>query len=137
MKKLEDLPKKNIFDTPEGYFDQLPGIIQSRIGQKQISSPSFSWGFALKYAFPVLLLVGIGLFWFTTNKLSNAETELATVSPDQLSLFLNDTDLSTDELIETVTWSSGDVKDLEDEVYSTLEVTTQEIENALEYGSEL
>jgi len=137
MKKLEDLPKTNIFDAPEGYFDQLPGIIQSRIVKNKANRTQLSLGFALKYALPVLLLAGIGLFWFNANTLESTDVELETVSPDQLSLFLSDTDISADELIETVAWSSDDVDDLEDEIYSTMKVTTQEIENALDYGSEL
>ena len=31
MKKLEDIPKKEIFDVPDGYFEKLPGKIQARI----------------------------------------------------------------------------------------------------------
>jgi hypothetical protein len=34
MKKLEDIPKKTIFEVPEGYFDKLPGVIQSRIAEQ-------------------------------------------------------------------------------------------------------
>jgi len=132
MKKLEDLPRKNIFEAPDGYFDQLPGIIQSRIAQKEKNKSQLSWGFALKYAFPVLLLTGIGIFWFNNNKLGNAEAELATVNPDQLTLFLNDTDLSTEELIETIPWNNTDLEDLEDEVYADLEVTGGEMDKVLD-----
>ena len=33
--KLEDLPQKEIFDVPEGYFEKLPGTIQARIAERQ------------------------------------------------------------------------------------------------------
>ncbi len=137
MKKLEDLPKKNIFEVPDGYFDQLPGVIQSRIVQKE-KNPETSWSLAFRYALPVLLLAGIGIFWFNYDKQGSAEEELQTVNPEQLTLFLNDTDLSTEELIETVAWSNADLEDLEDEVYSSLEVTSPEMDKVFdEYDSEL
>jgi hypothetical protein len=143
MKKLEDIPKENIFKTPEGYFDRLPGVVQSRIAEKSKQrTPFFQTGFALRYALPVLILAAAGIFWFNNtsriNSLTDIETELENVSPDQLSIFLNDTDLSTDELIETMTWSATDLQDLESEVYSTLEVTSEEIESVLDdYDVEL
>ena len=42
MKKLEDIPKKQNFEVPEGYFEKLPGIIQSRVTQQHKEK---SWGF--------------------------------------------------------------------------------------------
>lgn len=137
MKKLEDLPRKDIFEVPDGYFDQLPGVIQSRIAQKE-KNPETSWSLVFRYAFPVLLLAGAGIFWFNYDKLGSAEVELQTVSPEQLTLFLNDTDLSTEELIETVAWSDTDLENLEDEVFSSMEMTSPEMDQVFdEYDSEL
>ena len=34
MKKLEEIPKKEVFKVPEGYFENLPGIIQARVAQQ-------------------------------------------------------------------------------------------------------
>ncbi|PZR38680.1 MAG: hypothetical protein DI538_09025 [Azospira oryzae] len=137
MKKLEDLPRKNIYQVPDGYFDKLPGVIQSRVARKE-NHHEVSWGLVFRYAFPVLLLAVAGIFWFNATTLGSAEEELQTVNPEQLSLFLNDTDLSTEELIETVAWSNTDLEDLADEVYSSLEVTGPEMDKVVdEYGSEL
>ena len=43
MKNLENIPKRGKFETPDGYFDQLPNTIKERISEtkKQESSPSF------------------------------------------------------------------------------------------------
>lgn len=139
MKKLDDLPKKNIFEVPEGYFERLPGVIQSRTAAKT-KSTAYAWGSALRYSLPILLLAAVGIFWFNTNyntPLRGVEVELENMEPDQLSLFLNDTDLNTDELIETMTWSEDDLNELQDDVYSKLEVTGQQVESLLdEYGDE-
>lgn len=33
--KLDDLPKKNIYQVPDRYFDQLPGRVMSRVREKE------------------------------------------------------------------------------------------------------
>jgi len=140
MKKLENIPKKNIFEVPEGYFEKLPGIVQSRVVARSKSKPT-QWVFALRYAVPILILAGIGIFWFNHSpsyQYNELELELEAMQPSQLSIYLNDTDLSTEELVETVTWTNDDLQELEDHVYSTLDVSGQELEEVLnEYGVEL
>jgi hypothetical protein len=140
MKKLENIPKKNIFEVPEGYFEKLPGIVQSRVAA-QSKSKATQWVFALRYALPILILACIGIFWFnnsTSYQYNELEAELESLQPGQLSIYLNDTDLSTEELVETVAWSEDDLQELEENVYSTLEVTSQELDNVLdEYDVEL
>ena len=70
MKKLEDIPKKNVFEVPDGYFDRLPGIIQARVSQEKPSFVWYSWPVALRYALPVLLMMAVGIFWYTSNPYS-------------------------------------------------------------------
>jgi hypothetical protein len=135
MKKLEDLPKKDIFKVPDGYFEKLPGIVQARIAETSKSSVP-QWTFALRYALPIFILAAVGIFWFNHTPIEKyddmqMELELETVHPSQLSIYLDDTDLSTEDLVETVTWSDDDLKELEDQVYSTIEVTSQELEEVL------
>jgi len=140
MKKLEDIPKKNIFEVPEGYFEKLPGIVQSRVAVHS-KSKTTQWVFALRYALPILILAGIGIFWFNNTpayQYNELEADLEALQPSQLSIYLNDTDLSTEDLVETITWSDDDLEELEDQVYSNLEVTGQELEDVLdEYNIEL
>lgn len=140
MKKLEDIPKKNIFEVPDGYFEKLPGVVQSRVAA-QAKGKATQWVFALRYAIPILIFAGIGIFWFNNipaYQYNELEAELEALQPDQLSIYLNDTDLSTEELVETVTWSNDDLQELEENVYSTLDVTSQELEEVLkEYDIEL
>jgi hypothetical protein len=131
MKKLEDISKKNIFEVPDGYFDRLPGVIQSRIATKP--RETFQWAMSLKYAIPVILLAVVGIFWFNNASVnSNAvEDQLETIQEDQLSLYLADADLSTEDLAETITWSEEDLMELEDEVYSIVEISSEQLENVL------
>jgi len=141
MKKLEDIPKKNIFEVPEGYFERLPGIIQTRTSSSRPSPVGIPfWGKALRYALPVVLLIGAGIFWYQNISFSthvNVQTELASSESDQLAAYLDDHELTTDDLVETVTWSSDDLDDLENRVYSTLSVTHHQLEEILDEYDEL
>ena len=141
MKKLDDIPKKNIFEVPEGYFERLPGIIQTRTSASSPSPVGIpSWSRALRYAIPVVLLIGAGIFWYQNNSLSsrvNVQAELGTIQSDQLAAYLDDHELTTEDLVETVTWSSDDLNDLENAVYSTLDVTHHQLEEILDEYDEL
>ena len=116
MKKLEDVPKNEIFDVPEGYFEDLPGRIQQRIAGKQTEvRPVFT--FALRYALPAVVLLIIGIFWFNNSlEEKSAETILASVQTEDLVAFLNDDDF-TEELLEDASLDNQDAIEIEDAVY--------------------
>lgn len=125
MKKLEDIPKKNIFEVPEGYFEKLPGIIQARVAKPE---PIRWFVPSLKFALPVLALVAVGIFWFTSQTGQSIEEQLSRIQTEQLVAYLDDSDLTMDDLAETVTWSESDLNELEEKVYSTMEVTGEELD---------
>ncbi|HNV28556.1 MAG TPA: hypothetical protein PKJ83_05445 [Cyclobacteriaceae bacterium] len=129
MKKLEDIPKKNIFEVPEGYFEKLPGIIQSRVA-KPDPTPWFAptWKFAL----PILAFIAVGIIWFTSQTGDSIEQQLASIQTEQLIAYLDDGDLTMDDLAETVTWSETDLDELEEKVFSTIEVSGDELDILLE-----
>ena len=141
MKNLENIPKKNIFEVPEGYFDKLPGVIQTRVTERD-TSPAWrgTWSWSVRYALPILVLAGIGIFWYQTGSDTpvDVDEELGKIQPSQLGMYLEDHDLTTEDLVETVTWSTRDLNDLEKSVYSTYDVSHKEIERILdEYNAEL
>ena len=118
MKRLEDIPKKNIFETPEGYFDELPCIIQSRIAEKSKATSFFpSYGLALRYAVPVLA-VAIALFFIfsPSDPLRNPDELLASVSSEELTYYLVESDFTTDELLDLVDLSDEDINALNGEI---------------------
>lgn len=129
MKKLEDIPKKNIFEVPEGYFEKLPGIIQARVAKP---APVRLWVTSLKYALPVFALVTVGAFWYMGQSEKTIDQQLAGIQTEQLMAYLNDADLQIDDLSETVGWDEIDLIDLEDRVYSTFEMTGNELDLLLE-----
>lgn len=120
MKRLEDIPKKNIFDTPEGYFDELPGIIQSRIAEQKPATydiPSF--GLVLRYALPVVAIVlAVFLIFRQGTPVSNPDELLASVSAEELTYYLVESDFSTDELLDMVDLTNEDINALNNEILS-------------------
>ena len=102
MKKLEDIPKKVVFEVPKGYFDRLPGIIQARVAdtkQEPAWAPFLRYG--LKYAMPVLAIVVAALLYRTSGAQST-EQLLTSIDSAELVAYLGDTDISLDDLLEGI-----------------------------------
>jgi hypothetical protein len=119
MKKLEDIPKKQIFEVPDGYFEKLPGIIQSRVATER-REPSL-WSvrsFGLRYALPAVILIAAGIFWFTRPQ-SDLTTEniLASIQTQDLVAYLGEADFTTEELIEDADLDTEDALQIEGAVY--------------------
>lgn len=120
MKKLNDIPKKNIYEVPDGYFDKLPGVIQSRVAAKETIQPSFIYYFRYHIQVLVLAIAMIGVWIFRTNIKDdkNAEELLASVDTPSLIAYLEDVDVTTDELLESFSLSTEEVTAIESDVYN-------------------
>jgi hypothetical protein len=127
MKKLEDLPKKVDFKVPDRYFDELPSRIQNRISASQTPRWQLTPRFALRYALPIIALIAIGIIWYDRSN-DTLMTELEKIDEAQLSFFIEDPDLTSEELVENVTWSTADLDALEEEVYDVLDASGEELE---------
>ena len=119
MKKLEEIPKKEVFKVPEGYFENLPGIIQARVAQQNKSEevrPVFTY--ALQYALPAIAFFAFGLFWFVgKNEAPTAESILASIQTEDLVAYLDESDITTEELLDDVSLSVEDATEIEGTVY--------------------
>ncbi|MFZ6013310.1 MAG: hypothetical protein ACOYXT_23415 [Bacteroidota bacterium] len=133
MKKLEDISKKEVFDVPEGYFDKLPGVIQARIAKENPARERpMAFHFALKYALPAVVLLTAGIFWFTrTPSSADAESILASVETEALVAYLNESEITTDEVLETVEFNAVDLDEIEGAVYG-IEMEDEELENIMD-----
>ncbi|MBY0433130.1 MAG: hypothetical protein K2U26_03380 [Cyclobacteriaceae bacterium] len=129
MKKLEDIPKKNVFEVPEGYFDRLPGVIQSRIAEeKKQTRWSVYLGFSLKYALPVLV-IGAGIVFYLSRPAAlSAEELLATVDTQQLVAYLDETEVNSDELLEGAPLSDDEASALQDDSMNELEMNGNDVQ---------
>ena len=119
MKKLEDIPKKEVFNVPEGYFESLPTIIQSRVaGRRKETAFLPALSLVLRYALPVVILGVIGYFWLGPKAEQNStESILASIETEDLVAYLNETDLTTEELLESIQLDANDVDELENQIY--------------------
>lgn len=118
MKKLEDIPKKQIFEVPDRYFENLPGIIQSRVANSPKETMRPGVRYSLQFALPAVILFVAGIFWFTQRKANtNAESILASVQTEDLVSYLNDADITTEELLDHVVLDAEAVSNIEESVY--------------------
>lgn len=116
MHKLEDIPKKSIFQVPEKYFDHLPAKIQARVAEGHARAYKPVWRYAVQYALP-LLIAGI-IIYYNYPATPTAESILASVETADLVQYLQqDAALTTDDLIETVDFGPADVEAIENEIY--------------------
>lgn len=117
MKKLEDIPKKTIFEVPDGYFDKLPSAIQARVASKQpVLSPRFSY--ALRFAVPALVLALVAVIWFRpSTQPKTAEDILAGIQTEALIDYLANSEMRLEEMINASDFSEEDVAAIEGAVY--------------------
>ncbi len=116
MKKLEDIPKKEIYRVPESYFDSLPGKIQARIGHRQ-EQPSAFYRYRLQWVLPAIAMLVVAVIWFSPTAPADVEAMLASVESDQLIAFLGDADVTTDDLVEDIAFSAEEIESIEAESY--------------------
>jgi hypothetical protein len=114
MKRLEDLPKKQPFTVPDGYFENLPLRIQARI---QAKDKEISWlpefNFALKFALPVLVLGIVSIaVWTNLSKAEDSMANLDSVPTEQLLAYLEADEISTEEIIENATFTNSTIRSL-------------------------
>ena len=137
MKKLEDIPKKRVFDVPEGYFDSLPGIIQARVSkpgrETAVERPAFAY--ALRYALPVVLVAAIAVFWVSRQSATaTPEAILASIETEDLVAYLKTTDFTTDELLDEVLLDDRDIQEIEEAAFgldSTEDFTEEDLEEIM------
>ncbi len=112
MKKLEDIPNQNIFEVPDGYFDLLPHQIMERVQRKKSFFELPALKLSLRYALPVLILF-LGLAYFLTPTTHHRPEEmLSTISTEHLIAYLNETDISLNDLLEVANLDDTDADSL-------------------------
>jgi hypothetical protein len=73
--------------------------------------------YALQYALPVVILAVVAVVYFTPGKAQDTDSLLASVSTEQLIAYLEESDLTTDELLENFDFDAASVEAIESEVY--------------------
>jgi hypothetical protein len=97
--------RENVYRVPDGYFNELPGMISDRISDSNARVPAYGrWSVRLALAGLAGLVLSTGIWYF------NQHQEMETVTPQ----------LTYDFLVESGTWYELDehliVEELSDEV---------------------
>jgi hypothetical protein len=119
MKKLEDISKKGIFKVPDGYFEKLPGLIQSRVNEESASRERNIFAhYKIAFAISSILIAFVGVFWYVTNtsQPTDAEGLLSSVPTEVLIGYLNESEISTEDILSDIDFSESDLDELENEV---------------------
>lgn len=129
MRKLEDIPKKSVFKTPEGYFDQLPAKIQARMNESSRSETPVV-GF-IRYALPIAALLVFGIIWFRPEP--QLEDQLNDIDSDQIAFYLDNTEQADlEEAHDPSDWTTIELNQLEREVYSNMDYSDEELLDELD-----
>lgn len=100
--RLDEIKKKVPFEVPEGYFDNLPSIIQSRIPPTPERNPWISWSWQRSAALVGAMSLIIILAWisFPTRQGPLGQPPLSEVSDAAILEYLSDENLSYYDLSE-------------------------------------
>ena len=129
MKKLEDIPKKMLFEVPEGYFDKLPGVIQARVSEKRPESAWAGFGsFAVKFALPVIAVIAAGVFYLSSPVTVSAEELLAGIDSEQLVAYLQESDLNADDLLESIPLDLEEADAIEEDALDEMKLNDLDME---------
>jgi hypothetical protein len=105
MIRLDDIPKNRMFSTPEDYFDKLPGIIRSKTTETA-REQGFVFNLPVFYrlAVPALAILLVVFYFALRPTGSNYDVPalLAEVSTAELIAYLDESDITTDELLSLV-----------------------------------
>ncbi|HTH56252.1 MAG TPA: hypothetical protein VL728_09415 [Cyclobacteriaceae bacterium] len=136
MKRLDEIPKKNVFEVPDGYFDQLALKIQAKTETISPAKKTISgWSFALRYALPVLLLVIGGIIVWKPKTVQDTEQLLASIPTEHLIDYLHESEIAEAELLEVINFDDRDVDSLNVHVhtqYAIDDLEMNEIKSVLE-----
>jgi hypothetical protein len=119
MKKLDEIPKKNIFEVPDGYFDRLPMKIQARLEAPTQTQSVQVWSLAFRYALPSVVTV-FALIYFLRPKSYEPEELLAGIASEHLIAYLSDSDINESELLEAANFNDADADSLNLQLHNIL-----------------
>lgn len=108
---LDQLEKKEVFSTPEGYFKELPTIIQSSIAAKRGAGHRLSLISLLKYTAVPAFLIAMAVIFTNRNPSGtdekSVEKSLATLTVSDILEYLENSDISVKDIHEMATVSPG------------------------------
>jgi hypothetical protein len=100
--RLDDLKRETPFSVPEGYFDKLPQMIQSRIPAEPVRKPLVSWSWQRSVGLAAASALILVLVWVTVPERQGSlgQEPLSGISNASIVTYLEDQDISYYDLSE-------------------------------------
>ena len=100
--RLDDLKRETPFTVPEGYFEKLPQIIQSRIPSEPIRKPIVGWSWQRSVALVSAMALVFVLVWVTVPERQGSlgQEPLSDISDASIVNYLEDQNISYYDLSE-------------------------------------
>jgi hypothetical protein len=139
MKKLEQIPKKEVFQVPEGYFEELPAQIRKKIDADKspiwYGRPQFR--IALAYI-TIILAIIFSVVHFSATELLIQE-ELSEISDERLINYLESADISLVDIIEEISIDEDTYLEImkENFTFDSDKIEEEILLNLLKYSDEL
>jgi len=100
--RLDDLKRETPFSVPEGYFEKLPQIIQSRIPSEYVQKSRFGWSWQRSVSLVSAMALILVLVWVTVPERQGSlgQEPLSEVSDESIVNYLEDQNISYYDLSE-------------------------------------
>ncbi len=123
--KLDSIEKRNVYTVPDRYFEELQANIQAKaVAKKPIYKlPAFNLGLklAIPTAFVVLFMIYSGFFKSGLQPVGNFDTMLSEVTTEDLVAYLEDSEISTQEIIDNVSFDDIELENETDIINTDLD----------------
>ena len=100
--RLDDLKRETPFTVPEGYFEKLPQIIQSRIPSEPVRQRVVGWSWQRSVALVSAMVLVFVLVWITVPERQGSlgQEPLSDISDASIVNYLEDQNISYYDLSE-------------------------------------
>jgi len=100
--RLDDLKKETPFSVPDGYFEKLPQIIQSRIVSEPVRQPLIRWSWQRSLGLVSAMAMIFVLIWVTVPERQGSlgQGPLSDISDASIVDYLEDQNISYYDLSE-------------------------------------
>jgi len=100
--RLDDMKRETPFNVPDGYFDKLPQIIQSRIPVEPARKPVMGWSWQRSVGLASAMALILVLVWVTVPERQGSlgQEPLSGVSNASIISYLEDQNISYYDLSE-------------------------------------
>jgi hypothetical protein len=130
---LENIPKQNIFEVPDNYFDDLASKITSRTTQETKIVPLFTWSMKRTWASIAgcSAIAILGYFTLMPQQKSLGNEALAGVQNQEIVNYLINEDLNQSDVAEQI--ENKNIKFQETDLLNNLNISEKDILQSIDY----